>query len=245
MLGFSDAKIAVVKRGAEEVVAQGLLADHIGEKVCPRIIRFIGDGYEMELLHPPVTRDADALKIVYEILLREVWPRRSWNRYYRDDTGWRQPLLQWSMKVPWITAAIHEIYPAEPVDGYCLVHGDPALSNLMQRANRELVITDPMPRLAYRTEIPSRKEVDHGKLVQSAMGWERMLGEPFGTTMWNQVEAILSLLPIAEIKPAMLWGAVHLARVGLRARDRQNRRIESWAFGASRSLVDWIKEYSC
>lgn len=245
MLGFSDAKLAVVKRGPEEVYAQGMLADHIGAKVCPQILRFVTDGYEMEILVPPITRGRDALNIVYGMLASEVWPRRPYARFYQDHGGWLKPLTDWSMKASWITPAIQEIYPVEPTDGYCLIHGDPALSNLMQRPNGQLVITDPMPRLPYRREIPSRKEVDLGKLVQSAMGWERILMEPMMLTMWNEVDAILSLVPFQETKPALLWGAIHLARVGFRARGRQNKRIESWAFGASRSLIEWMKEYEC
>lgn len=245
MLGFSDAKLSVVKRGPEEVVAQGMLADYIGPKVCPYVTRFVADGYEMEILQPPLARDDIALKAVYDLLSHEVWPRRPWRRFYLDDRGWLEPLRLWSMRVSWITPALHEIYPVEPLDGYCLIHGDPALSNLMQRANHEIVVTDPMPRLPYRTEIPSRREVDLGKLLQSAMGWERMLGESHHTSLFNDPDVLIRLLNVEDVRPAMLWGAIHLARVGLRARDRKNVRIESWAFGASRSLVEWMRVYQC
>lgn len=248
MLGFSDAKLSVVKRGPEEVIAQGLLADYIGPKVCPHVTRFLADGYEMEVLQPPVFRDFTALTKVYDLLKREVWPRRPWTRFYAANLqgGWREALLLWSLNSGWITQAIHEVYPTEPADGYCLIHGDPALSNLMRRQDGwSIVLTDPMPRLPYRNEIPARREVDLGKLVQSAMGWERILGEPLEITMWQEVDTLLRFLPAQDAKPALLWGAIHLARVGWRARSRQNKRIESWAFGASRSLIEWMKEWRC
>lgn len=244
MLGFSDAKLAVVKRGGQEVHAQGLLADYIGQKVCPEVYRFVENGYEMEILVPPYSRERDALSEVYSMLSRDVWPRRPYNRFYQDHSGWLIPLMTWSNTAPWTTQAIADTYLSEPTEGYCLIHGDPALSNLMQRQNGELVITDPMPRLPYRREMPSRKEVDLGKLVQSAMGWERILGEQSSLpSMWQDVDVLMSMLPLSETKPALLWGAIHLARVAIRAKTKQNSRIERWATDSSKALISWMKEY--
>jgi len=231
ILGFSDAKLSVIKRGPEEVKEQGLLADHIGMKVCPRIIRFTEDGYEMELLEPPQYRSAAALYTVWDKLSKEVWPRNSWRGW---NDGWLEPLRRWADMVPYLEEPIKRCYPEEPIDGYSLIHGDPTLANVMMRG-KELVVTDPMPRMEYRKEMPNRREVDLGKLLQSAVGWERMLGCEH--KCWDKPELVLSNVD-TELRPkVMLWGAIHLARVGLRAPGKGRLRIASWAIEQSRILA--------
>lgn len=231
ILGFSDAKLCITKRGPEEVREQGLLCQYIGEKVCPRVYKILEDGYEMEVLEPPPNRGADMLQNVLDLLAREVWPRRAYNEW---NSGWLDRLIVWSYGAPWLTAPIRLNYPTEPEDGNCLIHGDPALSNLMCRG-KKIVITDPMPRLGYRSEIPNRKEVDLGKLIQSAAGWERMLG--CHDSLDGEIYLVADQLGDAVMRRlAYLWGAIHLARVGIRARTKGRNKIARWAEDTSRML---------
>jgi hypothetical protein len=237
ILGFSDATIAVVKRGPEEVREQGLLADHIGMNVCPRVLKFLDDGYEMEILSPPQYRSMFELTGVYTKLVAHVWNRRSYKGWNSD---WLMSLHDWCIKTEsyWLIDEIRRQYPEEPTDGYCLIHGDPTLANLMVRGGGERVITDPMPRMEYRREIPNRMEVDLGKLVQSAIGWERMLG--CDSSMWEEHEKFLPGLPPAIRDKAVLWGAIHLARVAVRAPKKGKHKIASWAKYMSQELVEDI-----
>lgn len=239
ILGFSDAKLTVYKRGGVDVRGQMMLCEHIGLRVCPRIYREHNDGYEMELLEPARYRGVVQMAEVVQKLRSEVWDRPEWlvppahgGPASRD---WLWYLILWSTNAPWITKAISELYDVEPVDGYGLIHGDPALSNLMLRGE-QLIITDPMPRLEYRREIPNRREVDMGKLVQSACGWERVLGCE-GETLWNSPDAAMRMLPNEYRELAALWGAIHLARVAIRALPRGKSRIAEWATLQSQTLV--------
>lgn len=240
ILGFSDAKLTVMKRGGIDVSGQMMLCEQIGPRVCPRIVREHGDGYEMELLEPAKYRGVVQLAEVVQRLRSEVWDRPEWSPPVTyggpNDRGWLSHLRHWSKQAPWLTSAISVVYPVEPLDfGYGLIHGDPALSNLMYRGEYP-VLTDPMPRMAYRAEIPNRREVDMGKLVQSACGWERVLGCD-GTTLWNDPECVLHMLPNEYRVPASLWGAIHLARVAIRALPRGKSKIAEWATAQSQMLV--------
>lgn len=234
MLGFSDAKLAVIKRGPEEVREQGLLAEYIGPDVCPHIYRYHPDGYEMEVLEPPAARNTLWLTSVFAKLTTHVWTHGSYRGW---NFEWLGPLTTWAEKAPWLKNAINEVYPFEPQTGYRLIHGDPTLANLMQRSNGDLVVTDPMPRLEYRKEIPNRVEVDLGKLLQSAMGWERMLG--CHNSLWQQPELVLNIAGDLK-RETLLWGAIHLARVSLRAPGRGHHKIATWAKHESMALADWV-----
>lgn len=235
-LGFSDASISVVKRGME-CRTQGILADHIGSEVCPKILRFCDDGYEMEVLSTAPHRGQLAMVTVFGKLVTQVWPRPPFQPEWLG--GWLKPLYDWAKMAPWILPILPKLYWEEPPESYhySLIHGDPALSNLMLRGDHTLIITDPMPRMEYRAEIPSLKEVDMGKLIQSAMGWERMLGCDAANSMWEDQEEVLRLIPETHQAKAMLWGAIHLARVAIRAPKKGRWKIAGWAEDASRRLV--------
>lgn len=234
ILGFSDARLSVLKRGGEEVIAQATLADYIGQGVCPKILRYVPDGYEMEILEPAPHRTVIQLAEVLQRLRTMVWSRNE-----RDSgastSQWLGALRKWCERnALYLLESVDRIYPTEPTEGYSLIHGDPALSNLMLRGTY-LIITDPMPRLDYRIEIPNRPEVDTGKLLQSACGWERMLG--CESSMWNEPERLLTMLPEEMRAPTVLWGAIHLARITVRARISSNQRIEEWSRAQSRMLL--------
>lgn len=234
ILGFSDATISVLKRGME-CKTQGLLAEYIGPDVCPQVLRFHEDGYEMEVLSPAPHRGPLALVTVFGKLVTQVWGRTAFRPEWLGS--WLKPLHDWAEAAPWILPILPKLYWEEPEHGYSLIHGDPALANLMLRDGHTLIITDPMPRMEYRAEIPSLREVDMGKLIQSAMGWERMLGCDSANSMWEDQDEVLRLIPAEYQAKAMLWGAIHLARVSIRAPKKGHHKIAGWAEDTSRRLV--------
>lgn len=241
ILGFSDAEIVVAKRGVG-VREQGALCEYIGDRVCPKVVRLLDDGYEMELLAPPEYHDnPNQVRNLYFVLDIMVWSKPEClhpNMLRGGD--WLESLKRWSMaNAPWLLAWIERCYPSEPTSGYSCIHGDPTLANLMMRHGK-CILTDPMPRLAYRREIPNRKEVDHGKIIQSCVGWENMLGCEHAFD--NQEDLFLNWIKPSERPLALLWAAIHLARLGRRAPGKGRESIAIWAFRQSHRLAEKIKE---
>ena len=192
----------------------------------------------MELLNPSPHRTSSTLLSVQAILETKVWDREPYRNWTRE---WLEPLHSWASDSGafHIAEVIPLVYPEEPEDGYRLIHGDPTLANLMIRSNGEWVLTDPMPRLTYRQEIPNRVEVDLGKLLQSAVGWERMLG--YESSCWDQPDLVLRTLSRDMRMKTMLWGAIHLYRVSRRALVKGTLRIANWAVHESTILCKMLK----
>lgn len=185
----------------------------------------------MEMLEPLRVHGKVELEYVAVVLESEIWTRPT----YRDwRFGWLTHLQSWaSSYAPWTRAAIDAAYPEEPPYGYSLIHGDPTLINLMRRGS-QLILTDPMPRLEYRREIPNRPEVDVGKLIQSAMGWEYILS---GNGLAMQESIVLNRFPkLARL--GCLWAAIHLARVAVRAPKRGRLDIAGWAEECSVTMIE-------
>ncbi len=219
--GFSNAEIRIIKRG-DYVREQGILCSHIGPEVAPRIYAFHDDGYEMEILEHPSSRSRIELRTMHEKLFRFVWNRPP----AYQNTGWLRLLLSWAQESPWLLKSIQQFYPVEPTDGYSLIHGDPTLANLMIRDGCEPIITDPMPRTTNRLEMPDRSEVDLGKLLQSALGWEYEMG--CKTAIRDSPDVVLNEMNLNTRgrRGAMLWCAIHTARLGRKykiARDKISR----------------------
>lgn len=233
ILGFSDATIRIIKQGGG-VAEQGLLCTHLGPEIAPVVYSQILDGYIMELLDQAPRRGMDELNLIQKRLEDMVWNRPA--RGNHEWTPWLQPLISWAKDSPWTLGAIRKFYPVQPVHGYCLIHGDPTLANLMIRKDGYLVISDPMPRLWYRKEIPERKEVDLGKILQSAIGWEYMLGVPLALNRNEQ--QVLDKLSHQERLGALLWASIHLARIAIRCvTDNKRPDIREWAKKMSKEMI--------
>lgn len=229
LLGFSDATIRILKQGKGSR-EQGELCRRLGPSVAPVVYDLVEDGYVMELLDQPPARGKYELLSVFARLSHSVWNRPYCSKF--EPGGWLELLLKDSLDFPWLGEAISVCYPEEPTAGYTLIHGDPTLANLMVRRSGEKVVSDPMPRMLYRFEIPDRREVDLGKLVQSAAGWEHMLGCP--GALYEQEYLILNKLTPHDRRLACLWAAIHLARVARRAPARGEFQIEEWAQSSSK-----------
>lgn len=138
---------------------EGAFCQLLGKDVCPDIYAIIPDGYVMEKLNevsPYEMEDRNFLNKVVDLLKNKVWNRPAISTTL--DTDWRDNLRIYGVKTPdWVV----------PKD-YCLVHGDPTVSNLLSR-NGHLVIADPRPPRDY---IPQCRETDLGRILQSWHGWE-------------------------------------------------------------------------
>lgn len=233
ILGFSDAKITILKQGMA-CREQGELCQLLGPKVCPNVVRISHNGYEMELLEAPRPRRLDLIHIIRNLLEDHVWGKPT-PVLFSGDNGWLRPLIDWSTGSNWLTQGIVHEYPEEPSGGFSRIHGDPTLANLMMRG-KEFVIIDPMPRLMYRREIPNRVEVDIGKMFQSAYGWEHHLGESEAPLL--QHERLLGYFSADLARKGILWAAIHIARIARRARVKSLPLTEDWAEHASRDLSD-------
>jgi len=233
--GFSDAVVRVIKQGYG-VREQGELCQHLGESVAPKMFELLDDGYTMEILDVPEHKGVSEMFDTIDILKDHVWERSP----TLPVGGWLPRLVEWSKEFPWMTRPITTVYPREPLTGYSTIHGDPTLANFMLRDGNP-ILSDPMPRMEYRWEVPERCEVDWGKLVQSAYGWENQLG--CRHAMVNEVHLVVREMPDEIVTPALLWGAIHLARVSKRADAKSLPAIAHWARQGSKSLAHHAETY--
>lgn len=224
-LGFSDATIRIVKRG-QGCREQGVLCRMLGPGVAPMVTELLEDGYEMEILELPHSYTMKMLEYVHQLLRYHVWIHL--NPY--PDSGWLDPLLAWSHDSPWITPLLTRVYPTEPLDGYSMIHGDPTLANVMLR-DSTMIVTDPMPRTSHRPEIPSRKAVDVGKILQSAAGWESIQG--CSAPLRDHGEILDSLGRNSLTNESLLWAAIHTARLERRATKKSDAKVAAWGHETS------------
>jgi hypothetical protein len=163
----------VRKTGSERI---GLEGRWLRNNPAPSIVKLVGpvfdDEYKMELLQPrPVwPRANDYLYRIASILALDVWCKPAQHLMlntiaHRDR---QQPLLkflggsviqftQMYYSIPWQNLVL------------CRTHGDPIIDNVMSR-DGDLVLIDPIP---ATQAIPDYLAVDVGRLLQSAVGYER------------------------------------------------------------------------
>lgn len=232
-LGNSGATISVVKRGVG-CRAQGEFCQELGESVAPSILK-IGpdDSYEMELLRPaPLT--LETLQQMRTLLAARLWSRHT---FYGLGATWRFYLQDWVAKLgySWLIEPFAKCYPKsfEPKDRFCAIHGDATLANAMIRPwSGELLVCDPLP---WGGKIPPLIEVDLGKMLQSAIGWEVALGVMAEHPSW--IPEVLEGLSDELRARAVFWCAVHCARIPPYASRRGREDLSSWALEQSQRMA--------
>jgi hypothetical protein len=92
----------------------------------------------------------------------------------------------------------------------CLIHGDPTVANIMLR-DFEFVIIDPIPPVG---KIPSYKEVDLAKIMQSALGYEYNFNKEYERSVdtWI-IDVILSYSNYREEAKVWFWTGIHCLRI--------------------------------
>jgi len=198
---------AVVKTGTE-CLQEGSYCQYLGDDVVPKVYALIPDGYVMERLAPaPYTEDL--LLRIETLLEHKVWNRPALPSTM--DSDWRDHLRLYGVETPdWVV----------PTD-YCLVHGDPTVSNTLVRGTT-LMLCDPRP---PRVFIPQCRESDMGRILQSLFGWEEIAYDAPHIDWW---------LPkfyrdLVYKRKAIFWCGAAAARIEYLERSRGKRpKILRW-----------------
>lgn len=236
--GLSGAQFTVWKRGPG-CAEQGKYIQHLSPDVAPRTFSVTEYGYEMELLSPYQDDDIDqtyALNRIMGMLVTHVWPHQP---VVRHDPQWYQRMWEWLgperaylykyLDASYITNTAGIALP-------CRIHGDPTVANLMRRPDGTLVLADPLP---PGGKIPSMLEVDVGKMLQSALGWERALRLDQPPALGSRFSDLqfLHMLGKESRRRAWLWCAIHLERAVPYLKARSRNRLATWAQDAARHVA--------
>jgi hypothetical protein len=203
---------AVVKTG-DGCQMEGAYCQLLGSEVCPEVYAIIPNGYVMERLsqpHPTMRSDPKFLRAIAFYLEKKVWSRPA--LHSTMDTDWRDKLKIYGIRTPdWII-------PNE----YCMVHGDPTVSNVLIRG-RKVIIADPRPPRDY---IPQCRETDLGRILQSWYGWEvAAYGAPGES--WDKPDFRTGI----EEDRAHFWCGAAAARIEYLENSRDKRPI----------ILDWCR----
>jgi hypothetical protein len=203
--GFSKAKLslAVYKEpiSKEYALEQATYMMFLGEGICPKIFAINDTGYAMEYLQQPGEFQPFALWDTEYLLEKCVWNRRledspfakligdlSWKDVQKSQIGIEVP--DWALDIP------------------CLIHGDPTIDNTLKTNGNGIRLTDPIP--PHRLNKPSIKAVDHGKILQSMLGWEVVLrGIPRIDYAWPKFMGEYN-----SARRALFWAMVSVKRIG-------------------------------
>lgn len=245
-LGHSGAHFSIVqsaysKRMRKEgphAREQGEYCMLLGSKICPAVYRLTEFGYEMELLEdqkPPATEEelVSLLNGIWTKLGLDVWPAAPVDRQYRwHYSQWCNALAVWAHGYPWLDVRVlSQVYPDFTNLKLRTTHGDPTAANVLWRG-QEMVLADPIP---PKARVPSLVEVDMGKILQSAAGWEALLDH-----RWPKLDPLLPWRFVEQFhhtgqgRAAAFWAAVHCARIIPYA---HGRHVAEWAESWSRSFM--------
>jgi len=220
MHGYSEAEIslAVFKKLTNSRFAtdQAAFMSYLGEDVCPKVL-MVGDGsYCMEYLLP-VEHHEDSLLAQERLLKDLVWVTKQnwgqgeneWRHIIRNKIGVEVP--DWALEQP------------------CVIHGDPTCDNVLMTKQGFIRITDPIPPLWLNK--PSILAVDHGKLLQSFLGWETVLrGMPPIEFTWPEF-----MTRYDSAMRGVFWAMVAIKRIAYRD---ISTNITKWANRLGKELEE-------
>ena len=214
----------VIKTG-KECSIEGAFCKLLGKKVAPEILVVIPNGYVMSRLEK-MPRTTDLLLRMEELLESEVWNRPSQD-FDIGQLNYQEYHKNLGLEIPkW----------AEPTQ-FCLSHGDPSVSNTMSREDGSLVLIDPRPPRGY---VPSCRETDAARILQSFFGWENACyGEQFVNYLlpkfWKNVDFR---------NRALFWLAATTVRIKHleTSRENQRNRVIRWCEETYKLCFDIINE---
>lgn len=185
---------------------EGAYCQYLGPKIAPYVYSVFDEGYTMERLQI-APRRKNLLMHIESALSRYVWSRQpvpSTN----DRVDWREELKKFAIEEP----------PDYVVNSrtFGLVHGDPTVSNALER-NGRLIMCDPRPPRAY---MPQLIETDMGRILQSYLGWEVVA---YGA---RPVDFDLPLFFYTPdlFRKVLFWTAAAAARIKHLEYSRENQR---------------------
>lgn len=228
--GFSGAEIFFSKdkvlKKTPKAEAQVRQMQALTWNVCPKVLEVAPNYFIMERLMEPTLKALTSrtmMRCVFDLLTRKVhcFPNED---KFADD--WRQELQQFlSSRSPALNIALFRLYPTMDSGHYCLTHGDATLANVLVTDTGHIKMIDPLPPAG---KIPPLKEVDYGKLMQSALGWESLvICEPSTVSSETLVQELLLNIPDPMMQnKTWFWCAVHLLRILPYAQHRPD--VYSW-----------------
>jgi hypothetical protein len=210
--GYSDSTLTLwVNKKSERfgfAADQAVFMSYLGEQVCPKILAMNHTHYCMEYLNP-AQLNTDSLLVVENLLEEFVWYRNDSRWVNTDEYAWRYSIYD-NLGVD---------VPNWALGPHCVIHGDPTCDNMLVR-DTELVITDPIP--PQWLNKPSIVAVDHGKILQSFLGWETVLrGIPLKEYTWPKF-----MYNNETARRAVFWAMIAIKRIAFR---NMTPRITTWA----------------
>jgi len=202
--GHSKLSLAVYKETVpiEFALEQATFMMFLGKQITPKILSFNDTGYVMEYLRP-AKMFVNSLREQERFLNLFIWERQLSEAPFTKQIGdesWRLEL--------WETIRVK--VPDWALDTPCLIHGDPTLDNTLEGSDTFIRITDPIP--PHRLMRPSIRAIDHGKILQSFLGWEVVLrGTPRIEFQWPTF-----MCSYESARRAVFWCMVALKRIALR-----------------------------
>jgi hypothetical protein len=206
-----------VSKVGDKVVDQAEYLKLLPSSVSPGLLATWAHGYAMERLEELDLFNKDNIR---SFLLQAKWVLVDyfWSQPapVNHDPDWITRLEGWAVDYPWLKGMVYSLYEYYPPGKMTMIHGDPTLANCMHR-NHSLVFIDP---LRPTGKIPSYPEVDLGKLLQSALGWEHVLTSakngPDKTVpmpWFGMAAELLNGCSALEYNRAWFWCAIHCARL--------------------------------
>lgn len=193
--GNSGARlIETITKFAPDAAFEGGFCQLLSKVVCPEIFATGPGYYVMERLEQ-IPRTPDLLRKIELLLEQNVWNRPASNYEVTGQPGYIEFQKSMGIETPNF---------ARPKE-FCLIHGDPTVSNAMLR-DTDLVLIDPRPPNGH---IPSAAMVDRGKILQSWMGWEYVA--------YNEPDVSYNppyfMSDKTLRKQALFWCGYHAARI--------------------------------
>lgn len=206
---------------------------HLSCNRTPAIYSSWPDGYAMEKLDEPDLSTTEHIRTLLHMaklaLEKEFWCRAPTQTI--GFASWKLELDAWAEDYPWLQGMVHRLYNFADPMRECLIHGDPTLANCMKRDNK-LVFIDP---LRPGGKIPNFAEVDLGKLLQSALGWEHALVSSVPMPWGGMSSELLIGMDELQQRRAWFWCAVHCARLVPYATET---RIREWGITRSKEAIN-------
>lgn len=202
----------VTKNGDGRVGAQGKWMEEHPVPSLPQVYSVSDNAYQMErLTQPPVhlMSTETTLEEIAVILQRDFWSQPAVVEFeYEAHTDRLAPLPITNLTMKKLLLLYHRIDWSSLTPG--LTHGDPILDNLMLRYTGELVLADPIP---ATPALPDLISVDIGRLLQSAVGYERVrYGLPGPENAGLDRLSFTWTLTKNDMTAALYFAAIHCLR---------------------------------
>jgi hypothetical protein len=206
------------------------------------------DKYVMELLQEPRLSSSKDVELILgqivQLLFKMVWCLPPIYRQCGGDNwmNWRVQLRHFcNLHGCEIEAHLSKFFTSAFDDMVFMVHGDPTLANVLMRDAGNIVLCDPIP---LSPKIPAHWCVDVGKVLQSAIGWERAI---MGLE-YDRRQCVASVLDVMGVNPmeqarCWFWCAIHCIRIIPYARRHAHSEALNFALRWSRHILEELLRF--